>query len=271
MCSATVLDRIDGARVGVFAWVRRDGSPTACAVTPFVVAGRPVVTSTLALPTKAVAVRRDPRVALLAAGALVVGTATVEADLTSSYYDAHLRRGELHKYPPSKSLVAIPGHRCLFPWYVGRIVITIEVHRAVLVDEPVADTDCVIGFDHLGELTIAPIGDLPSGGSAARLGAVTAGWIDGPATLLHHHEDAAMTDLFQRRSHGRLQAGTFTTESTATSHDRAGGTGAQVGTLLAMRKQARAHRATIESFPRTSGSTMRAAGGSRASTPPPTR
>jgi hypothetical protein len=84
------------------------------------------VTSTAALTAKAAAVRRDARVALLAGGAQVVGSGAVGFDPSPHWFDTNLRVAELAKYPPARSLLAVPGHRRIFPWYVARAVIRIE-------------------------------------------------------------------------------------------------------------------------------------------------
>jgi hypothetical protein len=74
------MQHLDADPVGVFAWVTRSGRPTSCAVTPYLVDGHPVVTSTAALIAKAAAVRRDDRVALLAGGVQVIGSGAVGFD-----------------------------------------------------------------------------------------------------------------------------------------------------------------------------------------------
>jgi hypothetical protein len=102
---------IDQAAIGVFAYVTRAGTPNACAVTPYVVDGAVVVTSTLALVAKAAAVRRDPRVVLLAGGTEVRGAGAVAVDPTPAWFDEHLRDQERRTYPPARSLLAVPGHR----------------------------------------------------------------------------------------------------------------------------------------------------------------
>ena len=126
MDMGTVLAALDESTVGVFAYVMRSGRPNACAVTPYVVDGAATVTSTLALIDKAAAVRRDQRVTLLAGGAHLAGRASVSVDLTPSWFDQHLRAQERAKYPPARSILGVPGHRCLFSWYLGRVVISID-------------------------------------------------------------------------------------------------------------------------------------------------
>jgi len=129
MCCAKAgaVEALDAASVGAFAFVGKDGRPRACPVTPYLYAGEAVVSSTLAFTAKVAAVRRDPRVALLAGGCLVRGRATLDVDLTSKTFDERVRRQELRKYPPSRLLLAIPGHRRLLWWYVGRASIAIPI------------------------------------------------------------------------------------------------------------------------------------------------
>jgi hypothetical protein len=129
MCcaKADAVEALDAASVGAFAFVGKDGRPRACPVTPYLYAGEAVVSSTLAFTAKVAAVRRDPRVALLAGGCLVRGRATLDVDLTSKTFDERVRRQELRKYPPSRLLLAIPGHRRLLWWYVGRASIAIPL------------------------------------------------------------------------------------------------------------------------------------------------
>ena len=123
MCcaKADAVGALDAASVGVFAFVGKDGRPRACPVTPYVYGGEAVVSSTLAFTAKVAAVRRDARVALLAGGCLVRGRAILDVDLTSKAFDERVRHQELRKYPPSRQILAIPGHRRLLWWYVGRV------------------------------------------------------------------------------------------------------------------------------------------------------
>src|SRR5258706_674353 len=90
MRSVTALERVEVAPVGVFAWCRADGAPRSCAVTPYVIDGRVVITSTLALPVKALAVARNPHVALLAGGWLIRSAgARVTVDPSPVWFDRH--------------------------------------------------------------------------------------------------------------------------------------------------------------------------------------
>jgi hypothetical protein len=66
--AAGPLAAVDGAAVGVLAFVGPARRPVACPVTPFVDGEDAVITSVLALLGKVEAIRRDPRVALRAAG-----------------------------------------------------------------------------------------------------------------------------------------------------------------------------------------------------------
>jgi hypothetical protein len=122
--------RVDAAAIGVFAWRAADGSPRGCAVTPYRIGEDAVVSSTLALLGKIHAVRRDPRVALLTGGLSFRGDASVELDRDGVVFDAHLRAQELRKFPPSRALLALPFHRRLLWWYVGRALVRIPLETA---------------------------------------------------------------------------------------------------------------------------------------------
>jgi hypothetical protein len=161
---------LNAAAVGVFAFSGQDGRPRACAVTPFLYDGEAVVTSTLAFTAKVAAVRRDARVALLAGGCLIRGRGTVDIDLTSKTFDERIRDQELRKYPPARQLLAIPGHRRLLWWYVGRASIAI----------PVGDP----GTDVSGDEIPVPVGH------------------ESAACLLVHDEEPDMADLRQLTLHG---------------------------------------------------------------------
>jgi len=109
----SLLESIAAAPIGVFAYVRKDGTPNAIPVTPFVTGGKIVVTSTLAYVAKAAAVRRDPRVALLAGDVRISTTARVLVDQTPSWFNTHIRDDEIKKFPPTKQLLQLPFNECL--------------------------------------------------------------------------------------------------------------------------------------------------------------
>ena len=237
------LDALLAAPVAVFAWCNRAGEPRSCAVTPYVVDGHAVVTSTLALPTKAAATRRDPRVALLAGGYLVQATAHVGVDRTSNWFDRNLRVQELQKYPAGRALLAIPGHRRLVPWYVGRVVIT-------LAD---ADTSPAVGPDHTtvtvvvdGRLRIAPIPDVDPATRAVSVPPE----LEGPADLLVHEESDDFAELRQLHRRGTAANGTLTVDATTGSLEP-GATGslAQLCQLRELARSARRHRAELAAWP----------------------
>jgi hypothetical protein len=143
------------APIGVFAYVRGDGTPNAVPVTPFVVDGRIVVTSTLAYVTKAAAVRRNPRVALLAGRWSVATTAAVAVDPTPAWFNANIREVEIAKFPPTEHFLGIPFHECLFPWYSGRVVIGFDP----VTPEPAPSDDRggrLTVHDRRGSLAVGP-------------------------------------------------------------------------------------------------------------------
>jgi hypothetical protein len=253
MCSAMTgaaashgagLSAVDAARVGVFAFVNRAGEPVSCAVTPFVDGDDAVVTSTLALLAKVKAVRADPRVALLAGNVEVRGPAAVEIDVAGREFDRVFRRQELAKYPPSRTLFRVPGHRRWLWWYAGRAIIRIGGPAP----EPVDGDDRVTltALDRHGTLRIVPIdlapGDL--GDNANRLAIPTgleSALPDGPACILVHEEDTRMADLRQLRLDGRLESGTFSVARRSGSLTPA--TTGQLGQLRQLRRLARAANA----------------------------
>ncbi len=115
MCCAKTdaVAALDAATVGVFAFVGNDGLPRGCAVTPYLDAGQALVTSTLAFTAKVAAVRRDPRVALLAGGCLVRGRAALDVDLTSKTFrrdGVAQHRSLAAMYLPARRPPRIPAH-----------------------------------------------------------------------------------------------------------------------------------------------------------------
>jgi Pyridoxamine 5'-phosphate oxidase len=228
---------LEAAAVGVFAFAGRDGRPRACAVTPFWYDGEAVVTSTLAFTAKVAAVRRDPRVALLAGGCLIRGRGTVDIDLTSTTYDERIRYQELRKYPPARRLLAIPGHRRLLWWYVGRASIAIPVGDSVWA--PGSDRATITVLD--GELPrIVPL-DPRTDVSGDEI-PVPVGH-EGAACLLVHDEEADMADLRQLTLHGEVRDGTFRAERRTGSLARSyPGTLDQLRTLRALGRAARQNR-----------------------------
>ena len=180
---STAIAAIDDAPLAILAWVGADGRPRACTVTPYVLDDHLVITSTYAYLAKVTAIRRDPRVAVLVAGVEVRGEAHV-SDATPAELDVLLRQ-EVRKFPPTRSLAAVPGHRCLFAWYFARVAIRI----------PLADAGV---RPHAGAAALVSI--------AAGEGPVFSDHVAGaPALELDHAEDEHMTDLRQRVRHGHLR------------------------------------------------------------------
>jgi hypothetical protein len=240
------LAALADADIGVFAFVGTKGRPAICAVTPYVVDGRAVVTSTLAYPGKARAVRSDERVALLAGGTSVEGRGRVGIDRTAAWFDRNLRDQELRKYPPASSVLGVPGHRRLFSWYVGRTVIAIEPERTVV--RPGSDRVAVAVIDGVGRLHLiaqpiaAPADD-------ARTVEVTAEVPDGDGVLLVHDERAGLAELHQLTLHGRITDGALRVERAART--RMGGDGflGQLRTARTLAERARRAAATTAGWP----------------------
>jgi hypothetical protein len=205
-----------------------------------------VVTSTAALVAKAAAVRRDPRVALLAGGVAVVGSGVVGFDPTSAWFDTHLRAAELAKYPPARSLLSVPGHRHVVSWYVARAVIRIEPASVVRVPSDHRVSVTVLDAD--GRLHLVPRSDPPEvTGNRIRLDGSLP---DGRAVLLVHEEDDRMTDLRQRRYFGTLDHGELTvTRDDGSLEPDPKGTLAQLGVVRDLAGRARRNRGRLASWP----------------------
>lgn len=209
-CASAFAAPIDGAEVGVFAFVGPDGQPRSCAVTPYIDGQMVVITSTLALLDKVGAVLRDDRVALLAGGIEVSGRARVSIEDDGTWFDRVIREQELRKYPPARPLLRLPGHRRLLWWYVGRAVVAFgDVSES---DKPGTNRVSLAGFDHSGALRIVPVvGDLLLEDEVLEH-IDTGGVADGPACLLVHEESTNMAELHQLRLRGRLRDGRFLVE-----------------------------------------------------------
>ncbi len=209
-------------------------------MTPYVIGDEVVVTSTLAFTAKAAAVRRDPRVALLAGGEFVTGSAEVFVDETSAWFDENIRQAEIEKFPPTKTILAIPGHRCLFPWYVGRIVIRFRPEVVELVDggDSVTATQIVHERLRIRPLLVDDKGDL----------AVTS-LAEGPANVLFHEEHGEMSDLRQQSRRGFVSRGVFVEERrTGSLSPGPTGTIAQLSELRALARSAKHNRPTIKEW-----------------------
>jgi hypothetical protein len=244
---AATLAAIGSAPIAVLAWCARDGAPRSCAVTPYVDAGDLVVTSTLAFPAKGSALRRDPRVSVLVGGRHLSGTAEVGiADV--AWFDTHLRAQESDKFPPSRALFAVPGHRCLVPWYVQRIVIRVTAPTVAEVAGDDAVTVTSLGTTGLMIVPTTRPTDLAMDTIAVP------GVSDGPADLLVHEEHADYAGLRQANRRG-VVVGEVLTVATRSGSLAPGQTGtvAQLRELRALSRRARAERARIATWPRLAG------------------
>jgi hypothetical protein len=243
--TAEAVAALDAAAIGVLAFIGADGRPRACPVTPYIHAGEAVVSSTLAFTAKVAAVRADPRVALLAGGCLIRARAVVEIDVTSKTFDERVRAQELRKYPPARRLLAIPGHRRLLWWYVGRASIRI----------PLADCTTVEGTDRVTLTFISDGPEIltldPSADAFASEFPVPAG-VEGPACVLFHEEDDQMADLRQIALHGTVSDGVFRVERRVGSLAPASLSAlGQLKTLRSLARQARRKRPVFERLTRS--------------------
>lgn len=237
------ISAVDRAAVGVFAWRTRTGAPRSCAVTPYVVDGHAVVTSTLALPTKAAAVRRDPRVALLAGGWLVRGEALVGVDRSPDWFDRNLRAQELRKYPAGRALLGLPFHRRVVPWYVGRVVVALVEAEATPVDGSDRTTVTVVRD---GIPWITPVAEPAA--DAPEVPVPTS--LEGPADLLVHEEHDDMAELRQLHLRGEIAGGRLVVRDRQGSLEPGPtGTVAQLRKLRALGRAARAGAPRLAGWP----------------------
>ena len=246
------LDAVDAAPVAIFAYRDRHGVPTAWPMTPYRDGGLAVVTSTLAFMRKSEDVRRDGRVALLAGGWLLQGTARVHADPSGDEFARRFLAAERRKYPPVEDILSLPLHRWLFDWYFGRVFM--ELAPAAARPRPGSDAATLITLDADGQPLITPIGAppleadafVPRDPSGAPLRAIA----DGPATILLHAEDAAMRALRQVHLRGAVRDGAFTVRSRRGSLDATPPRGwwRQLREQLALRRRGRDGRARVEAW-----------------------
>jgi len=243
------LRKVADAPIGVFAYVRRDGTPNAVPVTPFVVDGKMVVTSTLAYVAKAAAVRRDPHVALLAGGIQLATTASVAVDRTPAWFNTHIRDAEIEKFPPTKQFLAIPFHECLFPWYSARVVIGLDPADVTRTDR--GDRVTITTIDPQGLPRITPIDQPVDQPVDEHCGALEVPGVgDGPAVVLVHEEHDAMADLRQLTLVGVVRAGRFTVHGHRGSlAPQPTSLGAQLATIRSMRRSARSNRDRVADWP----------------------
>ena len=243
MCCASTDGRaaVGGAQIGVLAFVAKDGTPRACPVTPYLVGEEAVVSSTLAFTAKVAAVRRNPNVALLAGGWLHRGSAEVEVDLSSRTFDEDVRGQELRKYPPSRPLLSIPGHRRALWWYVGRATIRIPMHDAVAVH---GHDRVTATFVTAGTPSIVPLpADIDTGADEIAVPAE----VRGPTVVLVHEEDRRMADLRQVTLTGTAADGILRVHSRAGTIEPARASALeQLRTLRQLARQARRNRHIFE-------------------------
>jgi hypothetical protein len=200
------LAAADAAPIAIVAYRDAAGRPTGWPMTPYRDGEVVVLTSTLAFMRKTEAVRRDGRVAILAGGWLIQGTARVHADVSGDEFSRRFLDAELRKYPPARDIVRLPLHRWLFDWYFGRVFISVTATRVTAVDG--SDQATLLTLDGDGLPLIAPIAPPPADATAVQVRAP-----DGPATILLHAEDAEMRDLRQLQLHGTIAGGVFTVAS----------------------------------------------------------
>ncbi|MGH3321309.1 MAG: hypothetical protein ACRDN9_14255 [Streptosporangiaceae bacterium] len=253
MCSVNrVVDHlapVDRATVAILAFVGSTGRPVACPVTPLVDGDDVVVSSVLALIRKVASIRRDPRVAVLAGGSQVRGLAQVELDEDGEFFHKIFRDQELRKYPPSRVLLRMPGHRRLFWWYAGRVLIRLS---APVGPTPGDDRATLTRFDLDGLPRVDPLPRLADADEATiDLGAAgLAGSVpEGRGCIVIHEEHNGGSDLRQLRLSGDIADGRFIVgrrtgsllPARASPRDRVAG-------LRAMASQAKANQAMLAAW-----------------------
>lgn len=240
------LEKVAAAAVGVLGFTADDGSPRSCAVTPYVVDGVPTVTATLALLTKARMLRDRPSGALLAGGLHVSGDALVRAHGSPAWFDEHIRAAEREKYPPARQMLALPFHRHLLWWYVGRAEIAFP--GAALIARAGDDRTTITSTTGTG-VAIRPLIDLAIDTDTAEAGSdveVGPAVPDGPACVLVHEETAGMAELLQLTLRGSVSSGVLHVESRhGTLEAQHPGTMAQLQSLRELGKKARANTGLI--------------------------
>jgi hypothetical protein len=240
------LAAVDEAAVGVLAFVGPAGRPVACPVTPFVDGGDAVITSVLAFLGKVGAIRRDPRVALLAGGVQLRGNARVQLDETGTVFRARFQAQELRKYPPSRLLLRLPFHRRFLWWYAGRAIIRLD---SGIESTPGSDRITLTHLDGDGLPRIVPLNRLPRADEPLidlRAAGVDDPPPDGPACLLVHDEFRRFRDLRQLRLTGDITNGQLVIRRRAGSLSPSPrGLRTQISGLRAMSKAAGANRALL--------------------------
>ena len=248
--SASEMSSVESAPVGVLGFTAKDLTPRAVAVTPYVIDGRPTVTTMLALLTKAKMLRARPTAALYAGGVHVAGAVEVELHRKPDWFDANIRDRELEKYPPAKSILSIPFHRRLLWWYVGRVAFTFDAAAATEVD---GDDRVTLTSVVDGRLLITPLDpDIESSlstigaGDHVELGPDVP---DGPACVLVHHETKGMAELLSVTWRGQVTDGDLTVRSRHGSLEPQNpGTIAQLKSLRALGRSAKANLPTIDAW-----------------------
>ena len=246
MCSASTLAAVADAPTGVLGFTAKNHSPRAVAVTPYVVDGKPTVTTMLALLTKAKMLRNRPAAALLAGGTHVAAETKLAMHSGPDWFDTNIRQRELEKYPPARTLLSIPFHRRILWWYVGRVAISFDepaCHHVGGMDR-VTITSVV---DRSVQITPLPA-DLDVDANQIEVGPTVP---DGPGCLLIHDETEGMAELLQLRLDGTVTGGVLTVESRRGSLEpQQPGALAQLAGLWSLRTAANANRSTIQEWDR---------------------
>ena len=205
------LEAADRAAVAVLAaWSSKHHRSVAYAVTPYVLSGRLVITSTLAYLTKVRHLVIDPRMSVLVGGYRFKGLAKVRLDPDGTEFVETLRDQEIRKYPPTGWYARVPGHRRLLRWYFGRAIIQLEA--ASVEDVAGSDTWVIVAGDRAaGAPLIEPVAAPPAAAATfqPQLARSWAKLPDGAALVLGHAEPKPW-DLRQVRYSGRLVDGMFT-------------------------------------------------------------
>ena len=246
MRSESTLKALAEAPVGVLGFTAKDLTPRAIAVTPYVIAGEPTVTTTLALLAKVKMLRNRPEAAMFAGGVHLSGRTSIVMHAGTDWFDENLRELEPEKYPPAKSLLSIPFHRRLLWWYLGRAVITFDDATVTSIEasDKVTLTSVVDG-----KVVITPLPPgLVTDGDEISMGVDVP---DGPGCLVVHHETDAMAELLSLTLRGNVTNRLLRVEFRKGGlQPQEPGAIAQLNSLRALGRAAKANRSTIESWNR---------------------
>lgn len=246
------LESVAKTSVAIFAYRDEQGRPLACPVTPYLDGNEIVIKSTLAFVRKTVHILRDGRVALLAGGVHMTGTASVEADLHGVKFRSHFLEQELTQYPPASEIVDLPFSGYLFWWFFGRVLMRFSpdevVHRMG------DDEATLIDLNERGFPSIEPIAVPDLDSESIQLPDLSrhesSRFVDNrPAAILLHCEPT-LKDLRQLLLRGRIRNGRLhmTSRSGSLAPADTGGVWGELRRQIGYHRRAFAARKQIQTW-----------------------